>query len=256
MAVLITVAAAVLLGAPALRLIWVALHTGRRPELWAGLFFVGAGVGVPLRVLGAARAAVDPALAGPLNATGHVFFAVGAASLIVFTRIVFRPGSAAAGWLCGAGVGLIAVSTLAVFATGSTSAEQSGWMLFANLSRVAALGWAFFESVRYYRMLRRRCGLGLEGTDPVVTDRFRLWALWTGALAMAPLLAVVGRMLFLLFDLAEGGQELYYEVALAVIRFAMVCCAPIAVYGIWRSFFPSDHYLENVRTRPAVPAAV
>lgn len=254
MAALLTVTAAALLGAPALRLIWAALRTGRRPELWAGLFFVGAGIGVPLRVLGAARVATDPELAGLLNAIGHLFFAVGAASLFAFTRMVFRPGSTAASWLCGAGVGLVAVSTFAVFATGSVSAEQSGWMLFTNLSRVAALGWAFFESVRYYRMLRRRRGLGLEGTDPVVTDRFRLWALWTGALAMAPLLAAVGRMLSQLFDLAGGAQSPYYGVGLSAIRLAVICCAPIALYGIWRSFFPSDHYLERVRGRPSAPA--
>jgi hypothetical protein len=252
MSAIVTLVAAVLLGAPALRLIGLALRTGQRPELAAGIFFAGAGIGVPLRVLGAARAAADPDLAWLLNATGHVFFAVGAAALYVFTRQVFRPESRAATAVCTLGVTGIAASTIAVFATDNVSNELAASVLVTNLARVTAIGWAFVESWRYFRMMRRRTALGLG--DAIVTDRFRLWSLWTAALTLAPLLAATARIASRAIDgLAadELASSPYFGAGVATIRAALVLCAPIAVYGIWMSFFPPARYLESLRMRAA-----
>jgi len=51
-------------------------------------------------------------------------------------------------------------------------------------SRMAGSVWLVAESVRYYGIMQRRLPLGLA--DPVVTDRFRLWA-FAGAAGLAML---------------------------------------------------------------------
>ena len=206
-------------------------------------------MGVPLRVLGASCAAEAPDLAFRLNAAGHVSFAMGAAALLLFTLTVFRPDSRAARHACHAGVAAILVSTLGVFATGSVNDEQALSVLLTNIARVSALGWAFVESLRYFRMMRRRRELGLA--DPVVTDRFRLWSIWTGALALAPLLAALARVAARAGAMAgeTALYEQYVGIAISLIRATLVLCAPLAVYGIWMSFFPPARYLKRIRAR-------
>jgi hypothetical protein len=48
------------------------------------------------------------------------------------------------------------------------------WIGF--LTREGALAWMAVESLRYWRLLRRRLALGLS--DALVTNRFALWGLW------------------------------------------------------------------------------
>jgi len=250
MAAILTLAAAALLGAPALRLIGQAIRNGQRPELWAGLFFAGAGVGIPLRLLGAATVASDPEHAALLNTAGHLLFASGACALFAFTRLVFRPQARGAAAACAIGIAMVVISTLGVLMTGVINDEQSGFVLWTNLARVSALGWAFAESSLYARMMQRRTALGLG--DPVVADRFRLWSLWTAALALAPLLAASARVLGRAIGItADTPPDLHSHAAtvLVLLRLAIVICAPLAVYGIVMSFFPPARYLERVRAR-------
>jgi hypothetical protein len=88
------------------------------------------------------------------------------------------------------------------------------------------MGWAFAECGRYHLLLRRRRRLDLA--DPVVTDRYRLyavgWVFWWSGLEMltdpvgAPLLGLLG--------------------------------ASSAVY-IWLAFLPPRAYLARVRAQAA-----
>ena len=65
--------------------------------------------------------------------------------------------------------------------------------LFVLLARCAVLLWLFVESAIYAQRMRRRVRLGLG--DPVVANRFTLWAIWTGALACIPLFVLTLRVL-------------------------------------------------------------
>jgi len=241
-----------------MRLLQRGLRERRAPEIAAGVFFAGAGVGIPLRLLGVTRAPEDPALAFWLNAGGHLLFATGAAALYLFTRQVFRPGSRTGAVLCASGVAAVALTTVAVFATGAVSDERSPAVLCTNLARVGAPAWAFVESLRYWRMMRRRVSLGLG--DPVVADRFRLWALWTGALSLVPLsvalLRLAGRMLLLSHSEAEleAGIDAWTPSLVLGVRVLMAIAVPVAIYGIALSFFAPPGYVDRVRSRAGAPS--
>jgi hypothetical protein len=92
-------------------------------------------------------------------------------------------------------------------------------------SRSAALLWLFFESASYARSMRRRLRLGLA--DPIVANRFVLWAIWTGALALIPLFVLGLRAA--LAVLGAGGAT--------------------AVAAGWLAFFPPASYQRWIGAR-------
>ena len=193
-----------LLAAPAARLLLLASRTRQAPEIWGGLYFAGTAVGIPLRVVGHGLAKHDPLFAAQLNTWGHAFFAASTCSLVIFTCLVFRRE---ARWIACLSIASIVATTIWVLATGKVSEERSLSVLLTNATRLFPLLWAFFESTRYWRVMQRRQALGLA--DPVVTNRFLLWALWTGALALLPAMTLFMRLLGRTADLLGvfGGVE-------------------------------------------------
>ena len=61
------------------------------------------------------------------------------------------------------------------------------------MPRLGCLAWSTVEALRCYLMMRRRSSFGLG--DPVVKNRFLLYALWSGSLALVNLLKTVIRVL-------------------------------------------------------------
>ncbi|MEM9174270.1 MAG: hypothetical protein AAGC67_03480 [Myxococcota bacterium] len=239
-----------LLAAPAVRLLVLAARTRQAPEVWGGLYFLGTSIGIPLRVLGHALAPTDPGMALTCNAVGHVFFAAAVCALTMFTWRVFRPDAA---WARGLALGLLAsivAATVHLFTTGTVSAERSIGMLATNATRLAPLLWAFAESLRYRRAMRRRAALGLA--DPIVTNRFLLWTLWTGALAALPAMTLSLRVLKHVGE-ALGlyvGEDLSQEpLVVLAVRVVFLLTAPIGAVALSLSFFPPERYLAAVRAR-------
>ncbi len=242
--------AAGVLGAPALRLLPQALRNRQLPELWAGLFFLGLSIGLPLRIYGAGIQAADPVLAERVNAIGHVFFAAGVIAMTIFTWRVFHPGGRVARAVAISIVLLVIGSTAYALAMGLGSAERSASILFVNACRILPIGWACLESLLYWRLMKRRLKLRLA--DPVVTNRFLLWAVWTGAAAALPTLALVMRALAFVLGIGDPGAadpEPYRETALLLARILFLIVAPIAALALSLSFFPPRRYLQRVRER-------
>ena len=76
-----------------------------------------------------------------------------------------------------------------------------GW-----LGRTMAIFGVAFESFRYWRMLRRRLRLGLA--DPVVTNRFLLWAVWAACSTLNFVADLASRALYrLVFGTIEPVPE-------------------------------------------------
>ena len=102
---------------------------------------------------------------------------------------VFRPQAAWAGVLTAAVlVAVVTAMVVRVVSPGLAAFVEDGrgvWKFHAAIA-IAPLIWAGLESQRYFDMLRRRCRLGLA--DPVIVDRFRLWAI--GMLLAASVTAV------------------------------------------------------------------
>ena len=170
-----------------LRLLALARRTRQLPELLVGSGFALIGLlGYPLAMgSGFGRGTVAEIhfaawLAGVLLMNG------GLACLWTFTALVFRPGRP---WAL-ALVAALSVAGLAS-ALGSFSALSDAppemlsfrvapyWAALGQLSSAAGFAWIGVESRQQLGMARRRQALGLS--DPVVSNRFLLWVLFSGS---------------------------------------------------------------------------
>jgi len=151
------------------------------PELLMGLTYTAApGLGYPLLIAAPFLPGREATIAAVV--VGEALIVFGCSCFMLFNARVFRPG---VGWATSAayvGIGVLIVGGGAVvLANLSTpdaalAAERARGGLAAMLF-VLGLGyaWTAVEGTRYHRMLRRRLVLGLA--DPIVANRFLLWAL-------------------------------------------------------------------------------
>jgi hypothetical protein len=172
-----------------LRLLWLSSRTRGRPELLIGMSVLFlAGIGYPM----SASARQIPELAAPiraaLGATAGLFAAVGLVANTAFVWTLFRRDVAWARLLLGA----IALATAGLFlvqsAGGGWGQGQRFWDGLPLLITVS-YGWAFVECGRYHFLLRRRLRIGLA--DPVVANRFGLYATATGVALVTNLVGAV-----------------------------------------------------------------
>ena len=237
-----------LLVAPGLRLLALASRTRRTPELWCGLYFVGAAIGLSLRVAGASFLLEDPARAEQLNVAGHLGLASGTIAMAIFTLQVFHPGHVVARFFAATTIGLIIATSCHTLLGGWVLREDSLSMIATNALRIVPTAWAFYESFRYWRSMRRRLALGLA--DPVVTNRFLLWTIWSGGVSLLPLIALSLRVLSVTFLGSEGYTTRAAELlppAMAAIRILFLLIVPMTVTALFLSFFPPKRYLDRIR---------
>jgi hypothetical protein len=169
------------------RLVIRGLPTRRSPELLMGLAYLAApGVGYPLVVIGSAL---------PDGATSLLMFGIGQALIVLgctcfffFNARVFRPDVFLAQGAAALGAVLLAFASSEIIrghmalgngALGLASVRASSVTMLVVLG--LAYAWTAYEGFRHCRMMRRRAGLGLG--DPVVANRFLLWAV-AGSLQM------------------------------------------------------------------------
>lgn len=228
------------------RLMLLARRTRGFPELTlgAGLFLMG-GVGYPLLVVAQEATVLDREVRFALAVAYMFLSVVGMWGIGLFTRHVFRPREAWAkaavmmipvGYVAGAwgqidGPGL-----------GALLAGESGPWLLTSYVGIATMGWAATESFRYYGMLRKRLALGLA--DPVVADRFRLWAF---AIYSASAISALGMLLQEVFGIPVSGTNAGH---LVVGPLGLV-----ASFSLWLAFQPPAAYVRRVQRRAAASLA-
>ncbi len=229
----------VLLVSLGVRLLRASRLAGAKPELLLGLGFVLAGVSAWLIPL-AASEGMPEATAKGIAFAAQTGMSVAVALLSRFAWLVFRPDSVAARWLA---FSLIAANLAVPLAlAGQGAPVPTGALGVAvPLSRCSVLLWLFVESVSYSRQMRRRVSLGLA--EPMVANRFTLWAIWTGALAFIPLFTLSMRALGILVGPATGVLVPVLGGGLAV---ALVAC--------WLAFFPTAGYRRWIERRAAAAA--
>jgi hypothetical protein len=225
-----------------LRLFRLASRTRQLPELMVGVYFLL----VPFAISLAIRVdRFDPAHAAAVRAGANALFTAGGVALLLFTWSVFRRDAGWAKSLAFGGSALLA----AVWAAGFPLGAYEGSATFALLAPVfASYCWVFAESLRYYGLMRRRQRLGL--VDPVLANRFLLFALWTGGVVAITLLAVAGALFQVLHGGYQDGGGLANPALLGVTR---VLALPIAV-AIWLTFLAPARYHAWVRSRSPEPA--
>ena len=168
-------------GTAGVKLLLLASRSRQVPELSLGLAFVLMIVGIPLAgASGLGRGTVSE-VSSPLLAIALLLLAVAITGQAVFTWRTFRINAKWALTL----VLVVAVTTLSAAisvvhtvqtATPEALAKEAtnGGILSLRLPLLIVYFWTSIEGALQYRMARRRQILGLG--DPVVTNRFLLWA--------------------------------------------------------------------------------
>lgn len=226
-----------------LRLFRLAWRTRRLPELLVGAYFLVVPFAISLAIRVERFAPHD---AAAVRAASNGLFTIGGAALLLFSWCVFRPAERWARWLAvGGSVGFAALWA-AGFPAGAYRGDSSFFLL---LPVYASYLWVFLESFRYYRMLRRRRLLGLA--DPVLTNRFLLFAIWTGSVFAITVLGVAGSLTQLASGTYHDGGGLGDPVILAITRLLAI---PIAV-SIWLTFLAPARYHTWLRARGPAAAS-
>lgn len=240
----------VLLSAPALKLLMQSRSEEGGPERWAGLFFLFTAAGMPLRMMGVTLIQAGDPVGLTVNLAGHGFLFLSSLTLTIFTWRVFHPDSSTVRGLVIVLIGLQSATTIFALATGVIHSEESNALIATNAMRVLPTVWACVESIRYWRLMKRRVGLGLA--DPVVANRFALWGVWTGAFAALPGVALVLRIvlpIILADDLGQIDTHALQDTVLGPLRVLMGVAAVFGIVALTFSFFPPAWYLARVRSK-------
>ena len=257
---LVTALNLVLSLAVGLRLLARARRGWPTPELSLALYFLlSAFLSTPPQILvyggmGDARLAVSEPAGRALLAFAVLAMAIGSGAIYVFTWKTFRPERLWAKAIVAAGCASLALG----YAIESLH-EGFAPVLFAGLGhwigwagRTAAMLGVTLESFRYWRMLRRRLRLGLA--DPVVTNRFLLWAVWAACSTLNYVADLASRSLYwLVYGTVQPVPEHLAAMVGPTIIVTMVLGA-ISAVTLFLTFFPSPAYRRWIEARNATRA--
>jgi hypothetical protein len=241
---------------------WRLLGLARRggwpaPELSLAIYFlVSAFLGTPPQIVvygGMAdpRLAVPDPVAQALLAFAVLAMAVGACAAYVFVWKTFHPDRAAAKAFAAAGCACLVLGyVVEAWREGFAPVVFAGpghWLGWAG--RTAAMLAITVESLRYWKMMRRRLRVGLA--DPVLTNRFLLWAVWSACSTLNYVSDLASRALYwLAFDTIQPVREHLATLVAPTIAVTMVLGAASAV-TLFLTFFPTRAYRRLVESRAA-----
>ena len=135
---------------------------------------------------------------------------VPAAAIALFTWRVFRPTDRRAALLFALIAGILLALGVNQYVVGGATPGSSPAFWIGVLTTVVALCWAMTDSFAYYRASVRKLALGL--TSAVVTNRFLLWSIWSGAAMLIVVGKVSSTLLFEVdgpFTAARGAVTLF-----------------------------------------------
>ena len=227
------------------------------PELSLALYFLlSAFLATPPQILvyggmGDARLAVSEPAGRALLAFAVLAMAIGAGAIYVFTWKTFRPERGWAKAIVAAGCASLAlgyaIESLHEGFAPVVFAGPGHWIGWAG--RTAAMLGVTFESFRYWRMLSRRLRLGLA--DPVVTNRFLLWAIWAACSTLNYVADLASRGLYwLVYETVQPVPEYLASMVGPTIIVTMVLGA-ISAITLFLTFFPSPTYCRWIEARGA-----
>lgn len=238
-----------LLVALGLRLLSRARRLASLPELSVGIWFVGMGLGLPIIHRASIPGGVSPEVGPALVGFGQALVAIAFSGLYVFIWRVFGPTSSWRRNLAVAGVASGVVTWIGAGVIESFAPQGGPATLAMATIRIAGVAWAFGETTRYAALMRRRTRIGLA--DPVVSNRFALWSLWTGTLLLGMAFTVGVR--WIQIELQRGGLEIDVDLLVASTRGVFAVFGLIVSSAMWLAFFPPARYEAWLRAQTATP---
>jgi hypothetical protein len=229
------------------RLLLLARRTGEMPELLVGLAVLGIGpLGFGLSMLASATLGRSTIISATLQGSAFVAVFIGSAAQCLFVWYVFRRQAVWARPLVYTAIALLATAYAAdILETGLLDRGYGGsWFRAGMALRLLVMVWNSFESLLYWRRMRRRLRLGLA--DPVVTNRFLLWGVSSAA-------AFFGSGLIFAFVTVTGmNPNEAPGLSLIVSLHGLV-----AAIAMWFAFQPPAFYVRWLegRARPHADAA-
>ncbi len=219
------------------------------PEWFLGMGIMGtAGFGYCVMMVGiigrtaSAEGSVTRSVFGACLVLGWIFHNLGVMSFLRFIVVVFRPGEVFARALV-VGMGIVMWSGWGGYIAldGPMAGEPNGgyWVSFSVIGSYPL--WMAYEASRYHLLMRRRMSIGLA--DPVVVNRFLLWAL--ASLCMAASIWMVNLPAFLGVENGSAEAILMRDVSMLVT--AAFGTTTVGLY--WLTFFAPQWYLNWLRAR-------
>ena len=245
-----------------MRLVRLGRGRGSGPELWlGGYFLVAAFLGATLHIavygsLADPSVTLSPSVTAFLLVGASLAYGIGATAISAFTWLTFRRDEAWAQafvWIWG-GLVLVGLVGQALTEGFALVAFPGFWYWVQWLGRTAPLAWITYESFRYYGMSRRRLRLGLA--EPVLTNRFLLWGMWSAAATlnyMADLLARVAYV-FMTGETAALVVEAAVPIIVATVASSSLL-GVISAVTLMLTFFPTQAYQRWVEARWAPEVA-
>lgn len=227
----------------AIRLLVLARRNRKLPELLLGLsLLVGGTFGASLEAGGMAAAATvdDPAIVGAMLLSGKLLGLIALVCQGLFIWQVFRSDSAWAPAIVATCFGFSAVALAGFWQHGTFSTGEISvvWFWPELIGRSAGSVWLVVEAIHYYGRMKKRVGLGLA--DPVLCNRFLLWAI-AGVCGVAMMLTAVPPVIF-----PNNSHPL---MAWDIVLFSAAGVGFSIAYSL--VFFPPQRYLAWVGARSA-----
>ena len=244
----VTLLNCVLCGVIGVRLIRFAARS-KGPEAWLGVYLLAGTLlgtllsGVVYISWADPSVTLPPAWRPPLHALQFLANAAGMIGILMFTHRVFRPR---ARWA--RRVVLLAAALSAVAFVVTAAVERFEIRVIPNPSylavvaaRVAAMVWMTVESLLYFGQLRRRQRLGLA--DPLLVNRFLLWGIWAGSVALVQLADPIAR--FWYWWITGTTVQWLPEVGRTIIVFMIATTSALGAVTaatLFLTFFPTAAY--------------
>ncbi len=229
-----------------LRLLVLWWHTREIPELLIGIGVLGIGpVGFGMAVAARIVAESRPGLGTALVGIGALAVAIGAGAKFTFNWRVYHPNSRAVGAIPIIVGPLLLAAWIAEWATGGfvhLDPAHPATLIRTSL-QIACLLWGSAEALCYWVMMRRRLRIGLG--DPVVGNRFLLWAIGAGAAGLGSFIGVASQIVT-----GTSGAEISWAMLSSSLH------GLIAAIALWLAFVPPGFYRRFIEVRsPGPPIA-
>jgi hypothetical protein len=180
------------------------------------------------------------------HALGQLLLGLGYASMFVFTWVTFyRDAAWARGFVALGAAALVSSYLGRVFVEGFAISVDPGsfhWLGYG--ARIVGLAWMAVAATSYWLQIRKRRRLGLA--DPLVTNRFALWAIFAVTQIMTAMSEPLARFFYAFVAGASAkSSEGVQNVAGEVIEFTLYFSSfwgSAGIAALFLTFFPTAAY--------------